>query len=296
MKQLKADFALLLVTVGWGASFILTKNSLSEISTFNFLAIRFFLAFAISSIIFIRDMIKIDRNTLKYGIILGAILFCSFAFQTMGLCYTSASKSGFITGVNVVLVPIFSSLLIKRIPDKKTIISVIIAFVGLGMLTLNGDILEVNIGDIYTLISAVLFALYIIFVGKFTKDVKSVPFAIIQLGVVGFFSVLTSFAFETPIIPTNYNVWINILILSIVCTSGAYIVQNVAQRYTSPSHTALIFTAEPVFAALFGYVIFGEILSSNGLIGAVLILFGMLITEIDFKTLSDKLINKQAKT
>ncbi len=287
-KQLKADIALFLVTIGWGASFILTKSSLTELSTFNFLAIRFFIAFAISSIIFIKDMKKTDKKSLRYGIILGLILYASFALQTMGLNYTSASKAAFITGFNVVLVPIFSTLMVKKIPNRKTILSVILAFIGIGMLSLNGSISRINIGDIYIFFAAIIFALYIIFVGKYTIDSKSVPLAVIQIGIVGFLSLVTSFIFESPVLPKANQVWINIFILSVVCTSGAYIVQSVAQKYTSPTHTALIYTAEPVFAAIFGYIIFREILSPRGMAGAALILSGMLITEVDIKALLKK--------
>ncbi|WP_432663522.1 DMT family transporter [Wukongibacter baidiensis] len=287
-KQLKADIALFLVTIGWGASFILTKNSLAELPTFNFLAIRFFIAFLVSSAIFIKDMIKIDKKTFKYGIILGIILYAMFGFQTMGLRYTTASKSAFITGFNVVLVPIFSTLMIRKMPNRKTVLSVILAFTGVAMLSLKGSISEVNIGDVYTLISAIIFAAYIILVGKYTLDSQSVPLAVVQIGIVGFLSLLTSFTAENPTIPTSGQVWINIIILSVVCTSGAYIVQSVAQKYTSPTHTALIYTAEPVFAAMFGYIIYREVLSPKATIGAILILAGMLITEVDFKLLLNK--------
>ncbi len=287
-KQLKADVALFLVTIGWGASFLLTKNTLDYLPTYNFLAIRFFLAFFLSSMIFIKKMIKIDKNTLKYGIILGVLLFAHYAFQTVGLNYTTVSKSAFVTGINVILVPVFSTLLMKKSPNKKTVISTIIAFIGLAMLTLNKNALGVNIGDIYTFICAVLFAFYIILVGKYTVNVESISLAIIQLGVVSLLSLITSFAVETPTIPTDYNAWINIIILSVACTSGAYIVQSVAQKFTSPTHTALIYTAEPVFAAIFGYIILGELLNTKGTIGAVLILSGMLMTEVDFKALLNR--------
>ncbi|MTI65387.1 MAG: DMT family transporter [Firmicutes bacterium] len=281
-KQLKADLALLFVAVGWGASFILTKTSLTELATYNFLATRFIIAFLLSSAIFIKEMLKIDKKTFKNGNILGIILFLSFALQTVGLNYTSASKSAFITGFNVVLVPIMAALMIKSIPKKKTIFSVFLAFIGLGVLTLNGSITGINIGDLYTLISSIFFALYIIYVGKFTHESKSVPLAVLQMGVVGFLSLITSFVFEKTVLPTQSNVWISILILSVLCTSGAYIIQSVAQRYTTPSHTALIYTAEPVFAAIFGYVLSGEVLTTKGKVGAILILSGMIITELDF--------------
>lgn len=287
-RQLKADIALFLVTVGWGASFILTKSSLAVIPTFNFLSIRFFLAFILSSAFFIKEMRKIDRKTLKYGIILGVVLYSSFALQTMGLSYTSASKSAFITGFSVVLVPIFSSLMKKKLPNRITIMSILLAFVGIGMLSLSKNISEINIGDIYTLISAIIFALYIIFVGKYTVDCESIPLAVIQIGIVAVLSLFTSFATENPTIPTDYQVWINIAILSVVCTSGAYIVQSIAQKYTSPTHTALIYTGEPVFAAIFSYIFYREILSTRGIIGAILILSAMLITEVDFKKLFNR--------
>ncbi len=295
-KQLKADIALFLVTIGWGASFILTKNSLSEVPTFNFLAIRFFIAFVVSSVIFFKDMIKIDKKTFKYGIILGIILYAMFGLQTMGLMYTSASKSAFITGFNVVLVPIFSSLMVRKVPNKKTILSVALAFTGIALLSLKGSASEINIGDVYTLISAIIFAAYIILVGKYTLDSQSVPLAVIQIGIVGLLSLLTSFAVENPTMPTNSQIWINIIILSVVCTSGAYIVQSVAQKYTSPTHTALIYTGEPVFAAMFGYIIYREVLSSKATIGAILILAGMLITEVDFKLLFTKKETEKLET
>lgn len=282
-KQLKADLALFLVTIGWGASFILIQGSLENLSTYNFLAIRFLLAFFLSSFIFIKQMIKIDKATLKYGVILGIILFGSFALQTEGLSYTTASKSAFITGFNVVLVPVFSSFLMKKRLDNKSYLSVALAFIGLAMLTLNHDIAGINIGDVYTLISAIIFAFYIIFVGKYTVKVQSIPFAVVQIGVVGLLSLLITFSIEKPIMPTDHQIWINIIILSVVCTSGAYIVQNIAQKFTSSTHTALIFSGEPVFAGIFDYLIFGELLSPRGIFGALLILSGMLISEVDFK-------------
>jgi drug/metabolite transporter (DMT)-like permease len=229
-----------------------------------------------------------DKKTLIYGILVGSVLYINYAFQTVGLNYTTVSKSAFITGINVVLVPIFSTLIIKKIPEKKVIFSTIMAFIGLGLLTIKGEISEINIGDVYTLISAVGFAMYIILIGKYTKEVESIVFASIQIGVVGVLSLITSIIVENPVLPTEFEAWANIIFLSVLCTTGAFVVQNVAQRYTSPSHTALIFTGEPVFAAFFGYIILGEMLSFRGTVGAILILTGMLIVEVNFKKLFRK--------
>lgn len=287
-KQTKADIALLFVTIGWGTSFLLTKESISQMPTYNFLAIRFIIAFMLSAAIFIKQMIKIGKEELKYGIILGTLLYSSYAFQTVGLNYTTASKSAFITGFSVVLVPVFSLIITKSKLKKKICISIILAFTGLAMITLNQGIKDINMGDVYTLLSAILYAGYIILVGKYTVRVESIPFAIMQIGTVALLSLITSVIIEKPVIPTSYNVWINIVILSVICTSGAFIIQNVAQKFTSATHTALIYTAEPVFAAIFAYIVSGEVLGFMGSLGAVMILIGTLVSEIDFKIIFDR--------
>lgn len=297
-KQIKADLALLAVAIGWGASFILTKNALSTLATYNFLAIRFIIAFVTSSIIFYKNMLKLDRNTLKYGFLIGTILFAGYALQTMGLNYTTASKSAFITGFSVVLVPLISALFLKKVPERNAVIGAVMALVGLGFLTLN-DNLSLNFGDLLTLFATLAFAMHIITVGKYTISVDSISCAIIQIGTVALLSLIMSFAVENPVIPKGSSVWINLFILSFVCTSGAFIVQNVAQKYTSATHTALIYTGEPVFAAIFAYFISGEVLSPRGFFGATLILSGMITAEVDFKNLftiiKDKYLKKAAK-
>lgn len=282
-NKFKADFSLILVTIAWGASFILTKNVLKELSTFNFLSVRFFLAFALSWVIFFKEMIKTDKKTFRNSVVLGILMFGAFSFQTMGLNFTSASKSAFITGINVVMVPVISAVFLKEKPDLKTVIAVMGAFVGLGMLTMDGGITAINIGDIYTFISAILFALSIIMLGKYTRESKSVPLAVYQFGVVSLLASLTSFLFEDFTVSISRPAIANIMILVVFCTIGAYVVQSVAQRYTSSTHTALIFTGEPVFAGIFGYLLLGEVLGGMKLLGAVIIVFSMLFSEVSIK-------------
>ncbi len=286
-KQLKADLSLLAVTLVWGSSFVLTKNALDHLSTFNFLAIRFILAALISGIIFYKNIIQADKNTIKYGILIGAILFTGYALQTTGLNYTSASKSGFITGFSVVIVPILSAYLLKIKPPKSAVIGVVFAIIGLGFLTLDSS-LSLNIGDLYTLIASLMFALHIITVGKYTGEVDSIVMAIVQIGVVGILSLFFSFATEKPIIPTGTEIWLPLFILAILCTSGAFIVQNVMQKFTTPTHTALIYSGEPVFSAIFAYFVAGELLTSKAIWGCGLILAGMVISELDWKIVFSK--------
>ncbi|MFZ5966626.1 MAG: DMT family transporter [Bacillota bacterium] len=281
-KQQKADLALLGVTLAWGVSFILTKNSLASLSTFNFLGVRFLIAALTSAVFFYKRMLKLDKDTLKYGIIIGMIMFSGYATQTLGLNYTTASKSGFITGFSVVIVPIFSAIVLKKAPKPSSVLGVVFAIIGLGLLTLDSN-LTLNIGDLYTLIGAFCFAFHIITVGKYAVQVDAINLAILQIGVVGILSMTVSFLFENPIIPSGTNVWFSILFLSFVCTSGAFIIQNAAQKYTTATHTALIFTGEPVFSAIFAYLLAGEVLNGRGIIGSILIVSGMLVAELDVK-------------
>lgn len=295
-NQVKADLALLIVTIAWGVSFLLTKNALVGLETFNFLTVRFGIATLVSVVIFLKDMIRMSRKTLLLGISVGSVMFAAYALQTVGITLTTISKSAFITGTSVLMVPLFMALFLKRIPDRSSLLGAFMAFAGLGLMTLTGGSADVgaagslNLGDLLTLIAAVGFALYILAVGKYTTQVDSIPFAIVQLGTVAVFSGITSLLFETPIVPTGSETWFAILFLAIVCTSLAFIVQNVAQKYTTSTHTALIFSGEPVFAAMFAYVMIGEVLGRNGVIGGGLILAGMLVAELN---LVDKLKKRQ---
>lgn len=283
-KQLKADLALLGVTIIWGSSFILTKNSLDHLETFNFLVVRFIIAAVLSSIIFYKNMLHLQKDTLIYGIRIGIILFSGYALQTMGLNYTTASKSAFITGFSVVIVPLLSSLLLKQKPNKAAVIGAVLALTGLAFLTLETSF-SLNIGDLLTMMAAFLFALHIITVGKYTVKVDSVALGIIQVAVVGCLSLIFTCIRETPILPKGSDVWFSILFLAVACTSVAFLVQNIMQKFTSPTHTALIYSGEPVFAAIFAYFVAGERLTIGGIFGAAMILSGMLIAEMDWKAL-----------
>jgi drug/metabolite transporter (DMT)-like permease len=286
-RKNKADLSLVLVTIGWGASFILSKQVLGELEVFNFLALRFLLAFMIAFVIFIKPMQSINQRTLKYGLGLGVVLFLGFSIQTFGLAFTSVSKSAFITGLSVVLVPILLAVMQQKWPEPKILIGSMTAVLGLGLLTMTGGNLNVNLGDGLTLVSAVFFALHIVGVGAVTSPnaskgmrIQAVPMAILQIGTVGVLSLGLSFITETPKLPQTPSIWFNVVVLALVCTAGAFIVQNVAQQYTTATRTALIYAMEPVFAAVCGYVLLGEILGTSALIGAGLILTGTLISEI----------------
>ncbi len=288
-NRYKADFSLLLVTFVWGFTFSVTKNSLDFISPFNFLSLRFGLAFLISLLIFIKYLKLINKKLLLHSAFIGLFLFGGYALQTIGLQYTTVSNSGFITGLSVVLVPIISAILFKKIPRKESVIGVSLAFIGLFFMNFQNG-MSINIGDLLTFFGAFCFGLHIISVGHFAQKDNPTVIAIFQIGFVSLYSSIASIFTESYIFPHQTYVLSALFITAFFATVGAYLIQNRAQQYTTSTRTALIFTMEPVFAGISGYFI-GERMTYLSIIGGVLILIGMIISELK---LFDK--NKTIKT
>ncbi|HVI39039.1 MAG TPA: DMT family transporter [Anaerovoracaceae bacterium] len=284
---LKADFMLLLVTMFWGASCLLTKIGLGGIQEFNLIALRFLIAFLLSAIVFWKKIRKLDIKTVKYASILSGILFAVYVFNTFGVKYTTVSNAGFLTCLEGVFIPIIAFFCLKQIPERKVIISICFAFLGICLLSLN-DKLMFNIGDILCIICSLSFAAYIIVTGILTRGVDSVSLGVLQLGFVGLYSLIFSFIFEDPMFPATSQSWLIVLSLSIFCTGIAFIVQMVAQKYTTPVHTGLIFSLEPVFAASFAFLFANEILKARGYIGGLLMVASIIFVEVDFKLLFKK--------
>lgn len=278
----KANFALLGVAMVWGSSFVLSKDTLNHLQTFNFLALRFLLSGAICSILFYRNMLTLTKRTLLHGTIIGTVLFFAYALWAYGLNFTSASKSGFIIGFAVVIVPMLSAVILKKMPPTPSIAGAFVAVAGLAMLSLDGGT-ALHKGDLLTLAAAFMFALHIITIGQFTLTADSIALAVVQISVVGILSLPVTLIWESPVIPIGTQVWLNLSLLIVLCTAVAYIVMNHMQKYTSPTHTALIFTTEPVFAAFFAFLLLGETLNLRGFIGSIFILSGMIISELNWK-------------
>lgn len=290
-RQLRADLALLMVTLIWGATFVMVKGAVAGFPVFAFLAVRFLLASlallplvatrlrSASSEKRSRATREASRRHLRAGGIVGLLLFAGYALQTIGLRYTTASKAGFITGLSVAIVPLLSALLLRRAPDRLAILGVALATLGLALLSLGED-LTVNRGDLLVLGCALAFASHIVAVGAFAPRMDALTLAFFQIATVALVSGLTSLAVERPWPAMPGHVLFAAAFTGVLATSLAFAVQTAAQRFTSPTHTALIFAAEPVFAALFGYLLAGERLGSRGLMGCALILAGMIVAEL----------------
>ncbi|SHE52221.1 EamA-like transporter family protein [Thermoanaerobacter uzonensis DSM 18761] len=278
-KQLKSDIVLTVVTMVWGSTFIIVKNAIQTLPVYNFLFIRFLLAFLLLVIIFYKRLKNIDKKTLTAASLIGTMLFLGYAFQTMGLKYTTASKSGFITGFSVVLVPILEAVFLKRKPSKPAILGILLAFIGLILLTTNID-LSINIGDFLTLLCAFAFGMQIVLIAKYASTLDTYLLATIQIGIVALLSGIVTFLFEKPFIPTSVDVWLAIIITGVFATAFAYVAQNTMQAYTTATHTALIFALEPVFAAIAAFLIAGEVMSFRAIIGGIFMFAGIVLSEL----------------
>jgi drug/metabolite transporter (DMT)-like permease len=278
-QQVAADAALLFVAFVWGVTFVVVKEALTEIGPYYFLAIRFAIAFAFLALICWRSLLRVNRENMQAGLIIGLALFGGYAFQTVGLQYTTAANAGFITGLSVVLVPLFVAALTRRVPSPMAILGVACATVGLGLLALNGD-LRVGYGDALVFCCAVCFATHIILVGKYAPRLDPVLLAIVQIGTVGLVSALIAPVLESFPVTLAPQVQVALLATAIPATSLAFLIQNKAQKFTSPTHTAVIFTMEPVFAGLAAWLWGGEVLELRQWIGGAMIVAGMLITVL----------------
>lgn len=285
-KELKADLALLSITVFWGASFPVMSIALDYIPPFSFLALRYLLSAVILFPLGLKSIKKINKDTVKGALFIGLSLFFGSGLQLIGLLFTTPSKSGFLTGLNVIIVPLIIIIIYKEAPKFKTIFGAFLSIIGLGFMSYNGS-LSFNIGDILTIFSAIAFASQILLVDKYCVKCDVFLLTALEMLIVGVLSLIPAIYFENMNVIVNVTSISSILYLAIFCTVYAYFLQNRVQKYTEPTHAAIIFLAEPVFGALFSTFV-GDKLSGNTLIGCILIFIGMLFINLrfNFKKLS----------
>jgi drug/metabolite transporter (DMT)-like permease len=288
MKQIsktKADLGLVSVTIFWGTTFILSKNVLEEISLASYLAVRLVLAAVFMSIYALPHRRKYNSGVLKHGIILGFLLFSSYVFQMGGIRYTSASNAGFITGLNVVLVPLFSVLFFRDRPRLASLIGVAFATFGLFLLS-GGNFSNLTIGDWLVFVCAIVVTFHVILTGRYAPKHNIYLLTAIQLNTVALLSTIYA-AIDGIHLPSFSGETIVILVyLALFGTVYTFLMQTSMQRFTTATRTALVFALEPVFAALFAYLIGGETLTMLGWVGGSLIIAGMIVAEVDWGKLS----------
>ena len=292
--QGKANLLMIIVTMFWGLSYTFMVMGLEVLEAYNVVALRCLIAFIIAGLIFFPKMLRVNKKTIFYASIQGILLFAVFTLSLFGLKTTSAGNAGFILSLTVVLVPIFTSFIERRLPSRAVSFAIVCTMIGITILTLK-DSLTFQTGDILVAIAAICYSIYLILNSSFTKNVESVSYGIYQLGVAGVLGAILTMLFETPQLPSNSLGWVAVLGLGIICTAFCFIAQAVVQQYTSPTHTGLIFSLEPIFAALFAMVFLDEGLTTQLLIGGAFILVGNLVAQLEQFIASKKTANVQSE-
>lgn len=273
--ELWADLGLFYAAVIWGATFVVVQWALSGIDAVTMVAYRFLIA---GSLLLVYLAIK-RRPLLKdwpKALMLSAILWSLYASQTIGLNYTTASNSGFITGLFVVFVPIFLVGLFKRRPTVWEWIASVISLVGLWVLT--GGLRQINTGDALTLISAMTYALHLLYSDKYMKaGADPLLISCQQFLLVGAFSLVFALVSGRSFDVTASAMWW-VVFLAIFPTLSAFVIQMFAQKLTSPMRVSLIFAFEPVFAAVFAWTMGGEAFILKSALGGLFIFAGLVMS------------------
>ncbi len=280
-KSLLADLSLLIVAFVWGGGFVAVKDALNTLSPMLLMAFRFTIAAAIIYVFFRKKIGKIDKSDLKGGGVVGLVLFVAFAFQTVGLQYTTASKQGFLTAIYVVLVPLLYWIFYKKPPAKKVFIASFLAIIGIGLISLDGG-LSINLGDGLTLTCALFFALHILSIEFFSKDMNGFKLAFLQMAVAALLCIVMAVLTEPVRLALTEREWLAVLYLAVFSTFACFTIQTIAQRYTSSSHASLIMSLESVFAALLGILLLGEVMTVKIIFGSALVFIAILIVEVKF--------------
>lgn len=279
---LMATFGLALASIIWGFAFIIIKSALDTISPLYILAFRFSIAAIALCAVFFKKLKSIDRSYLKNGIILSVMLFISFVLQTYGLKYTTTGNNAFLTGFYVICVPFLHWIISKKRPNTICFISAVIGMSGIGLITLTGFNMQMNKGDILTLMCAVGFAMHIVYVDKYTEKQDPILLTILQIS----FSAVYSWIFA-PIVEGAFpkavftlKPLLCVLYLGVFSTLICYLLQNVGQKYVHPSAAALLLSSESVFGALFAVLILHEHMSGRLAIGGMLLIAAIMLSQL----------------
>lgn len=291
-RNMLADVSLLFVALIWGSGFIATKHGLDSISPLYLNAFRFSLAFILMLIFFRKKVSEVNKESLIGGIVIGIFLFAGFAFQTVALQYTTAGKQAFLTGTNVVMVPFLYWIISKKRPDSYSFIATFLSFIGIGLLTLNNG-LSIQIGDSLTIVCAFFFACHIVSIGYYTKKNDPILLTILQFGVAAILSFTTAIFFEEiPTGITTKGVY-SVVYLGVFSTLIAFLVQNIAQKYTSSTHAAIMLSLESVFGSLLSVILLNEIFTESMIVGCVIIFIAIITAETKWKFLTKRKFTQQ---
>ncbi len=273
----RAEWALLGLAVVWGTTFVVIKAALADISPLLFLAARFSIAAVVLGVLY---RTRMRRSAVAPGLLIGGLLFAAFVFQIEGLSLTTPSKSAFVTGLSIPMVPLVNSLVYKSRPRMSELLGVLIASIGMALMTLPPGRFTMTRGDFLSLLCAVTFAFHFVVLAHYSKALGFETLAVVQMAVAAVLGFVSALAFGPVTFHATPALGAALLATGLLATALAFTTMAWAQQYTTPTRAALILALEPAVAWLTSYVVTGEALSNRGKMGAGLILAGVLLVEL----------------
>ena len=284
MKKWLAIGALILVTVIWGGGFVASDMALESMKPFQIMMVRFLLASVLMGVISWgqrkgEEKLKDRSGAIKAGVLMGVTLFMGFAFQIIGLQYTTPSKNAFLTALNVVIVPFIAFVILKKKIGAKGIIGAVMSVLGVGLLSLNGNF-TVSLGDGLTLLCAVGFAFQIFFTSEFVKKYPASVLNMVQMFTAFVLSAISLVIFGENDFQVTIQGWLSVLYLGVVSTTICYLLQTACQKYIDETKAAIILSMESVFGTIFSIMILHEVVTVRMVIGCAVILAAVIISNM----------------
>ena len=284
VKRYIAESGLLLIGILWGMGFVTVKIGLNAgMNTFYLMWLRFLGSFVLLSILFRKKIKKVSKDDLKAGVILGIIQYFGYVFQTYGAAHTTVGKNAFFTAINVIIVPYIFWMLNKKRPDIFSFSASIICLIGVGIMSLDSNLnfTHLNKGDVMTIISAFFFALQVAYTGYFGRKVHPMNLVLLQMLVGGLLFAGTQFATSglREVIPLHGETLMAIIYAVVFSTAIPMLLQIYCQRLTTATRASILMSTESMFAPIFAFFVLGEIMTLRVALGAVFILFSVVVSE-----------------
>ncbi len=280
MSSFQAQWLLIAVVVARSSAFLFSKHLLDSIGSFEILAIRFFFAFLLLAAIFHKRLRAATKKTLLHGAIMGLLFFTVMALEMQALKYCDISTAAFLINLAVVFVPFINALVERKKPSLLELICAGFALAGVFFLTLSGGGFRLGFGEFLCLLEALCYACAIVATGRFAHHDDGLTLGLIQIGTMGILSIGAALAFEPFIIPAQSDQWASFALLIVLCTGFGFAFQPVAQRLLTAERTAMLTALSPVASALLGVFFRGEVVTSTMVVGALLILTGLMIPSL----------------
>lgn len=288
MKKYLGMIGLLIVTIIWGGGFVASEMALETLTPFQIMAVRFVIAAVLMAAMGRKHIKSITRQEMRCGFFLGAALFGAFALQIIGLQYTTPSKNAFLTATNVVIVPFIALVIYKKRIELRSMIGAVMAIVGAGILSLNQDF-SLGLGDALTLLCAVCFALQIFLTGEYVDKIRPTVLNFLQMATAAVLSIAGLAATGGFSFAASGKSILAVLYLGVVSTTITYLLQTVSQKYVDETKSAIILSMEAVFGTIFSVIILHETITVRMILGSVMILSAVLVSEIPLKRAKQKI-------